>query len=77
MIFFSPRQVSKGWWNVTISKWTVSEFDFRINGVFFGYSQMVARIVQELFRTAPADVLAEEIPNIMTIVRNLGEKDGE
>jgi hypothetical protein len=37
----------------------------------------VARIVQELFRTAPADVLAEEIPNIMTIVRNLGEKDGE
>ena len=40
-------------------------------------SQMVARIVQELFRTAPVDILAEEIPNIMTIVRNLGEKDGE
>ncbi|XP_044269885.1 serine/threonine-protein phosphatase 4 regulatory subunit 1-like isoform X2 [Tribolium madens] len=37
--------------------------------------QMVARIVQELFRTAPAEILAEELPSIMTIVRSLGEKD--
>ncbi|XP_015832998.1 serine/threonine-protein phosphatase 4 regulatory subunit 1 isoform X2 [Tribolium castaneum] len=37
--------------------------------------KMVARIVQDLFRTSPPEILAEELPSIMTIVRSLGEKD--
>lgn len=35
------------------------------------------QIVQEFFRTAPAHILSEEISEIMEIVRNLGENDGE
>lgn len=38
---------------------------------------MVPGIVKELFQTAPPDILSEELPSIMGIICNLGEKDGK
>ncbi|XP_018571086.1 serine/threonine-protein phosphatase 4 regulatory subunit 1 isoform X2 [Anoplophora glabripennis] len=35
--------------------------------------QMVARIVQDLFRTAPADVLARDLPEIMKVLTRIGD----